>query len=266
MNIKELSLPDLLDLMIRLYLRNFWLFFSISIISLAPTLFFSLTYQPFITESLLDIPSADVALPLLLSSVILALIGTWVTGASIKAVEAVYLNDGIKPLDAFRAVGPRYFSLLWAGILYVLGISFGLLIIVPGIWLAVAYIFYNQAIIIEDLPGRTALSRSRTLVKGSWWRVAGYLLVVGLLVGILQAILSIPFGILSFAGLAMNPSGAQDTFLLVNQAGSAVTSAILAPLSVIGSTLLYYDLRVRREGLDLWARAEALTEETELTR
>ncbi len=266
MNIKELSLPDLLDLMIRLYLRNFWLFFSISVVSLVPTLVFSLTYQPFITESLLNIPSADVALPLLLSSVILALISTWVTGASIKAVEAVYLNDGIKPLDAFRAVGPRYFSLLWAGILYVLAISFGLLIIVPGIWLAVAYVFASQSIVIEDLPGRAGIGRSRTLVKGSWWRVAGYFLVITVLIFILQAILSIPFGIVSFAGLAMNPAGTQDMFLFVTQAGSAVTSAILAPLSVIGSTLLYYDLRVRREGLDLWARAEALTEETELTR
>ena len=118
--------------------------------------------------------------------------------------------------------------------------------------LSVRWQFAPQAIVIENRRPLDGLRRSWNLITGSFWRVAGINLVLTILVTIIS--LSASFS-LNFAA-ALVPS-----VILVNVLNTLVTSAlrmIVLPLQFATLTLLYYDLRVRKEGFDLQLLSEQL--------
>jgi hypothetical protein len=125
-------------------------------------------------------------------------------------------------------------------------------IVLAFIVLSVRWQFAPQAIVIENRPPMDGLRRSWNLITGSFWRVAGINLVLTILVTIISS--SATFS-LQFAA-ALVPS-----VILVNVLNTLVTSAlrmIVLPLQFATLTLLYYDLRVRKEGFDLQLLSEQL--------
>jgi hypothetical protein len=65
-----------------------------------------------------------------------------------------------------------------AGLFILLGL---ILLIIPGLVLAVRYLFVPFIVIAEGKSGRAALSQSSQAVKGKFWGVAGRSLFIGLL-------------------------------------------------------------------------------------
>lgn len=61
-----------------------------------------------------------------------------------------------------------------------IGIGFCLLVI-PGIYLAVLLCFSELFVVVEGKPFVEAMKASKGLVQGSWWRVFGLFLVVGMI-------------------------------------------------------------------------------------
>jgi uncharacterized membrane protein len=56
-----------------------------------------------------------------------------------------------------------------------------LLLIVPGIIWGLYYSLFIYVVALRGLSGKQALDYSKAIVKGQWWRVFGYLLVINLL-------------------------------------------------------------------------------------
>ena len=104
---------------------------------------------------------------------------------------------------------------------------------------------------------RKSLSRSAFLVKKNWWRVLGILIVLGLIGSILSAVAG---GVIGFViGLIGVAVGASEVLIgqVAELAGSLV-GIFFAPIGLIGVTLLYFDLRVRKEGYNLEVMAQEL--------
>jgi hypothetical protein len=106
-----------------------------------------------------------------------------------------------------------------------------------------------------------ALKRSWQLVKGKFWRVFGILLFAGLVVNIVSYALQ--YGITTLVltvGSWADSSESSTATLLAVMLGVAVVLAtamtLIASLAFMSAVqaLIYLDLRVRREGLDLWMR------------
>ncbi len=179
----------------------------------------------------------------------------WMLGAAlVYAALAVYISEyyiggraGVR--DAYRPVVSALPSLLAAWVLVFILVTLGmLLLIIPGIWLAVACTFAWPIVAIERRGPIAAISRSIYLVQGHWWRVFATLLLFQLLIAMLRAALTYPLTIPLALGLVnVSPVAAQVASQLV---GYAVHIAVV-PLAIIALVLLYYDLRVRKEGLDL---------------
>lgn len=49
--------------------------------------------------------------------------------------------------------------------------------IIPGVFLAMVWSFYVQAIVLDNCPGIKSLGHSREMVKGKWWRTFIYMAV-----------------------------------------------------------------------------------------
>ena len=162
-----------------------------------------------------------------------------VTAMQITAVIEIGAGRAPSARASLRAGLDVFAPLLGAVLLFWLGLIGGfLLLIVPGIYLMVRWYFTPQAVVVDGRRGRGALARSGELVKGSWWRVFGIAIVFGL-------IATLP---LLIAGQLIAAAAEQADSGALLLAGTVLTDALAISLSALLGTLLYFDLRARREG------------------
>lgn len=147
------------------------------------------------------------------------------------------------------------------------GIAFGVLLAVFGglgfvalsMWLWIKLALVPTAIMLERLPLGAAIRRGWNLVTGYFWRTFGTLLLITVMVQVASSVVSAPFSIAaSFGGVLVNPAGDELTSLWVLLGANVLTIAVTIVVGAIGSVLLsaataliYIDLRMRTEGLDL---------------
>ena len=105
------------------------------------------------------------------------------------------------------------------------------------------------AIIVEGYRSQGAFGRGSQLLSGSKLRVLGHLLLYSfVVVGIFFA-LSIPSFIL---GAAVTPGDGQSVLAsTISIVLNRIVSILIAPVTFIATTLLYYDLRIRKENYDI---------------
>jgi hypothetical protein len=133
--------------------------------------------------------------------------------------------------------------------------------IVFGVLYAFVYVrilFTSQAVIAENKGPIEAIKRSWNLTKGYWWRTFGIFLLVALLVFLIQLV---PSSILSAIFIIPVARGGEPDLVqqqLANSVISAITSVLVTPFSLVAYTLMYYDLRIRKEGFDLEHQVRAL--------
>jgi len=202
------------------------------------------------------------------------LIQPLVQAAMTRAVSDRYLDREATVKTSYRSAWLRLRSLiamsleqtvlllgLFAAVLLPIGLLaavagaralFLLLFAVPvAIWAAIRLSFAAPAIVIEGVSGWRGLRRSWTLTTGSWWRVFGIIVLVTIMVAIMGGTIN---GILSLPAAAL-PAGARLAYTSV--AGAAV-NVFVTPIHLIVITLLYYDLRIRREAFDIEMLAASL--------
>jgi hypothetical protein len=122
-----------------------------------------------------------------------------------------------------------------------------------GMALLIRILFTSQAVIVENAGAWQSLVRSWQLTQGFFWRILGYVLLIALIIYFLVAL---PGGVVSFTGTMIGLD--QRVLFVINTCANAVLSVIATPFTMITYTLLYFDLRVRKEGFDLEYQANAL--------
>lgn len=173
-------------------------------------------------------------------------------GALIHAISEQYLRQSINIGRAFRFAWERLAALAGAMILAlfattgILVVSIGFTVSISpdvgyifvaagfcvGLYLMVRWSFILQVALLERLGPLAAMLRSSALVKRNWWRVMNMTIIIGIItVGISIILGTVP------------------------TIGPTLGSILSTPVFAIGITLLYYDLRVRKEkyNLDLLA-------------
>lgn len=142
------------------------------------------------------------------------------------------------------------------GVPLVIVVVLGLL--ATAIWVSVKLSMTAHALVVEDLGAFASMSRSWRLTRSSWWRCLGILLLTGVIVAVVTSLITTP---LSFAtGLTGGMVSPEDPGALQSYVGNltAVMTIVSAVAAGLGfayqcgvSSLLYTDLRIRREGFDL---------------
>lgn len=171
-----------------------------------------------------------------------------VTAACTKAVADAYLRTEPDWRESLRAARSRFGSILWLTILYMLLLVPAFLaLIVPGIWLAVAWSVAFPAVMLEEVRGRKALGRSFRLVRGRWWPTFGLVFIAYLIAGMVQFLVGAIMGVILLVGVEDSLLGT----VVVNAVGNSVAGVIATPFQAAAIAVLYFDLRVRKEGLDI---------------
>ena len=176
--------------------------------------------------------------------------------ALIKSVSETYLGNEITIGQAYGFVLPRSLTLVAAAICVTLVTWLGLLLlVVPGVIFSLWFFLTVPAIVVENHSATNGMSRSKALVAGN----LGKVFAVMLLAVAITVVVSISLGSLAgFVARALFASNMALRSFLVDFA-STVSQILVAPVSAAASILLYYDLRVRKEGFDLQMLAQSMT-------
>jgi hypothetical protein len=159
------------------------------------------------------------------------------TGAITRAVAAEVAGEEPSVEQSYRFGFHRLGSVLLVSVLVGLATIGGLILfIIPGIYIGVRLCVSIEALVVEGRRGTEAMGRSWGLVGGHWWHAFGTLVVAGLLTGILNAVITAPFG---------------NTSWFVQAVAAAVATVVTLPYGVLVGVLLYLDLRARKENLTL---------------
>jgi hypothetical protein len=161
------------------------------------------------------------------------------TGAITRAVAAEVAGQDPSVEQSYRFGFHRLGSVLLVSVLVGLAIVGGLiLLVIPGIYIGIRLCVSIEALVVEGRRGTEAMGRSWGLVGGHWWHAFGTVVVGGLLTGIVNAVITAPFG---------------NTSWFVQAVAAAVATVVTLPYSALVGVLLYLDLRARKESLTMEA-------------
>lgn len=179
-----------------------------------------------------------------------ALIG-WVMLITAATVVAILLLAGIVAL--LSLAGPAG-AAVGVGLMILLGLA----ALVGGVWLGVKLSMVPSAIVLERLTVRQAIRRSWSLTNGYFWRTFGIQLLVSVIYSTVSQLVVTPISL--FAGVigALLGAGDEEAVIVIFIIVYLVTILISIVVGAIGVVvqsatvaLLYLDLRMRKEGLDV---------------
>ncbi len=266
LKLRALSLSELLDEAFRIYRKAFPLFIGIALAVSIPSLLIVLAFgvYSFAGGHALSTPEfqrdpstifqSTAFRSLLVGVLVAAIVNLFLVpfsyGAPVRA--AIDVSLGHRPTfgSVLAATARRYFGLWGAAIVYALVILLLTITIVGipvAIWIYVRWALFVPAMLTENVGPIRALGRSWTLVEGKWWRTCGILLLLVLLLYVVGLIIGTFFQFVA----ALIPGLSQDARLAVNQVGGSIGGVVAAPIQYIAWTLMYFDLRVRKESFDL---------------
>jgi hypothetical protein len=261
MNMRPLSVGEILDAGFKLYFRNWTKLAATVAIVVVPVQIINAvvresTYKfvrdgtPYYLASDKGAYQAGQIVILILTAIVALL----VVAAAFRAVSEAYLGHSPSVGASLRFAVGKLPSLLWLDILIILGVVLGLvLIIIPGIFAYVLWSVSVPVLMVEGLKGTSAIGRSRELVTGRWWATFAVLLVSVLLT---QVVAFVVARVVSDAFLTHTNSVA--AYAIVVALLTIASQVLLLPVVVAVTTVLYFDLRVRKEGFDLSQMIDAL--------
>ena len=287
--LRPLSLGEILDRSFAVYRANFWLFVGIaalsSVVQLVANAVLLVIYKGFIPR-----PKTPFDLSYLVSGreiggvigTLLFFLAAAVTqAATVWALSEVYLGRRTTIGDSIRAVVGRWlrfvgialwqaWSVLWlplvlvvpaallmrkaqvgmagaftGGVLIFLGLTGGL---VFGVIAFLRNSLAVQAAVVEELKVRKAMRRSKVLAAGAKGRIFVVYLIAWCLL-IVVGMVEMPLAMIVGFGALKGERHVllQVVILLVN----FIAHSMVTPVLMIGLSLVYFDQRVRQDGLDL---------------
>jgi hypothetical protein len=261
--LRPLGIGEILDVAIKIFWRHKGTLARIVLVVVAPvTVLANLIQFSALPDE--DAFSADtasnadfsLAITGFLASALLGWIGTtFATAACFKAVGEAYIGEPPKWRSSLSFVARRLHSVIWLVFLTTLVTGVGLLLcIVPGIYFFVAFSVVMPVLLLEGLRGRRAMGRSRRLISGRWWAAFALLLVGYILTGIVAAVVEGAVTAVTFTDTG------DDTLVafLVTTIGAVGAAVATAPFQAAYTSVLYFDLRVRKEAFDLQLLAQQI--------
>lgn len=245
--LRPLSLGEVLDTSFGIYRQLF-----------APLLFLSIVTQTVPLALGVYVQSAGGVMQQpamwLLAVGLTVVFGSVGTAASTFVVAETYLGGRLTPQEALLRSTPFMGRLIGTSLLVsmLMGIGF-LFLVVPGIIVACGLFITPSALVLEDIGGgTTALARSWSLSRGFRGKIFGALVVAFLLI----LIPGIALG--AFALGASDASLTEESLSVGVMVVQSVLQILAYPFFYALTTVIYYDLRVRKEGFDLERLATSL--------
>jgi hypothetical protein len=258
--LRQMGIGELIDGAVKLYRRDWLVLIGIAAFVIVPVTYIQVwvtqtmvgSLNEFATPEEVEAVTAQLGLvTLVFVAAQILIVQPFLVAAISRAAADAYLGERVTLGRTLRYALSRLPAILWITIITsVVTIVGFILLIIPGIIALVRLTLAPAVLVVEDARGTKAVRRSWRLTGGHFWRVLGTLILAGLISAIGAAIIQIPA---ELAAVALGPDGWP-----VSALGSALASALITPFSLLIVVLLYFDLRVRKEGYDIEVMAQEL--------
>ena len=285
---RPMSLGDIFDEAFDLFKKNFLLLLLVTAVVavplqvLAPILALRFPTQPtlaFLIHNVLGglAPADSLAQfgpffrgPALFSALYPVACGVEIVALTL-ACSACYLGEPVRLGAFYRVPLRRLVPLVFTVLLYGAAMSIGLAlcyvtVVLPLVW----YVFTAHTFALEEKSFWTATRRSFQLVSGYGFRVFGSLILLGFVAAIVGLGIQLPLVYAFDVMLNITPGsdllfggGSAVTALseqrrIVADISQGLSHLVLTPFVFCVLTVLYYDLRVRKEAFDIELLARGL--------
>lgn len=273
--LRPLGVGEVLDVALKICVRHWKPLVAITLIATIPATVFALAIVLSVIPDeggLTDKDTATLGAAFVVVGLVYLILQLVMIAASLKAVTDGYLGGQPSWRSSFAFAFRRTHSLLWISLLgflilllpiFVIGTviaavgGLGALLVPPALvlmtWVFIRLLSTVPALLAEDVRGTKALRRSWKLTEGNWWRTFGAYLVAIFFLTFVSAIVGnlLPAAIAAPVG---NPIVAGAVLVIFGVVSSAITTPFLAAVIAV----IYFDLRVRNEGLDLELLAQRI--------
>ncbi len=279
--LRPLGVGEALDASFNLYFRNLGLLLRIAAVVVIPVVVLTAililigVQETDVTNpdaALYEIANGEIRLvdegTFVAMSVTAAILGALayliVVAALFRAISELYLGRRASARESLGAGARRAHSVLW--IFVIIGLAF-FLALIPGaaslpllfiftlpfcIFLLVRWCVAIPALMVEGTKGSKALGRSWELVESRWMATFGVLVVGAIFIILLEILVT-----LAAEGLGSLADEQTTLYFALLSAANGIGTIISAPFQAAIITVIYYDLRVRKEAFDV----ELLTEQ-----
>jgi hypothetical protein len=269
LDLRPLSIGELLDRTFSLYRRNFALFIGIAALPQLLVLALQLAQIIFMPSRLtapvvppptteLQASAVQFSTGRIISVIVIGIVGLIVyfiaylfsQGGTVFAVSELYLGRSTTIGQSLSRVRGELGTLF--GVIFLNGLVTGicfLLLIIPGIYMACRLCVCVPAALLENLGPRESLERSFGLTKDNAGRAFMILLLYVVILYAALFLFDVPFEI-GVQSAAHDPSMLRVWTSLM-QVGNFVATVLVTPIFTIAASIFYFDLRVRKEAFDL---------------
>jgi hypothetical protein len=226
----------------------------------------------------------------ILSTIVTLVATTVLTGLLIISVSRSVIGQQVSLGEAWARARPRIWQLLgltvtvmalilsvpavWVAamvgaavgeqwtLMAVVGFVGGIGVLVWIAWVSTRTLLTTPALMLEEQGVRAGFRRGWALSRGSFWRLFGIYLLASVIVGTVASLIVTPAAVVPMA-IGADPFG--PLALGLNAVATIIASVLTTPFTAAVVALLYIDLRIRREGLDVEPTRAAETAAAEAT-
>lgn len=187
-----------------------------------------------------------------------------VVGEYVRLYDARPYPSAIEVNEVWEGVKENVLSLTGSLIVSVIVVVVGiLLLIIPGIYVAIVLALIGPIIVIERKPLGEAFTRCFSLITDKWWSTFGLIFVTGLISGFMGYMFAIPQLVFTFLITFNSVSESGQPQPIWYEAGLIISSVVymigatfLRAIPILAVTFQYYNLVERKEAAGLMAKLD----------
>ncbi|MBI3219613.1 MAG: hypothetical protein HYZ44_08890 [Bacteroidetes bacterium] len=188
----------------------------------------------------------------------------------LRLYEARVDDRTIEVTELWNEVKGNYLPMIGSLFIMLILIFLGfILLILPGIYLAVVFSLIPPLMIIEKMGFSDALSRAFKIISEKWWSTFGLIFIMGIIVGFMALIFSVPQAIFTFL-MAMHGTDTSIEIPLWQDAGMIISSVLYSTGAGLLQSLIFmslafqmYNLIERKEAKGLMSKLESFGKSAE---
>jgi hypothetical protein len=258
-DLRPMSLGEVLDQTFTLYRENFLLFAGITALPYLVSLVFKFGLL-LLQRGAIAGTARNIVSPGMVGEIIAGGMGSFLLlylmigvaqSATVSAVSDLYLGRPTSVRDAYDQSKGKIMTVFAVMILTFLATMVGVIfLIIPGIYLACRLAVSVPVAIVEKESPVGSMQRSMDLTQGHAWQMFLLLLLVGVIQWVVSALLQAPVMFFAFTA-AMAKHQVSFGVSAYSYVAEYVSQVVVGPIGTISASLMYYNLRVKKEGFDI---------------
>jgi hypothetical protein len=262
-DLRPMSLGEVLDRTFTLYKNHFLLFAGLTALPFLALLVINVGMAVVKSGKLPAAHAPGSAAPLSFDMIVWGIGGFFIfmlaylfllgaaQAATVFAVSDLYLQRPTGLRECYRRVGLKALRVIAILLLTALVCFVGILLfVIPGIILMCRTAIAVPVSMLEDSKSIRSMDRSLELTKGHALQVFVIFVMVWVVAMLLASIFQFPFMYFAFNALRTHQALPFGVLLWQNFA-RFISEVLAAPIGTIAFSLMYYNLRVRKEAFDI---------------